>query len=369
MDETYITRLKEISIIDVLNDIYGISANKKGDRYYCKIRPERTASCCIYPTNTYYDFGGGSGGDVISLVCDLEHCDKKSAMEKLSNYSGIVKEESFSSTKNKMLFDYEWKQLGLYPDMVSKNLNINILATPDEEPDTLADINLQAENRIQIDEFKERYSVTLNDFRANYPNEYHIFLKNKVMLPLLAQRDEYYLSLLDTYKLCLAVDSNHKFAVKYTSTENSLLQVATELNTKSSHLNKAIDDSSLLNFPHFNLNPSNDITKILSGEYKFKMSKITYYNWCILAKKHKQTLDKIRIPYDGYAKNYYSSGSNLGKIPHCSYYSKGECVIIFFSNQWEKMADLFGEKYLKQSQKIDITTQNQMKSDKFFMLK
>lgn len=77
LSDDFIQQLKQIPVTEILQNIYGIAVNKHGEKSYCKIRSERTASCCIYPNNTWYDFGGSVGGDTITLVQTMEACDKK----------------------------------------------------------------------------------------------------------------------------------------------------------------------------------------------------------------------------------------------------------------------------------------------------
>lgn len=58
-------RIKEIPLKEVLED-YGVVVDSYGK---FKLREEKTPSCKWYPkTNSYYDFGDSSGGNVIELV-------------------------------------------------------------------------------------------------------------------------------------------------------------------------------------------------------------------------------------------------------------------------------------------------------------
>lgn len=60
--------IRNISIIDYLNGI-GIEVRKEGNRHFASspFSSDRNWSFCIYPTNTYFDWSTGTGGDIITL--------------------------------------------------------------------------------------------------------------------------------------------------------------------------------------------------------------------------------------------------------------------------------------------------------------
>lgn len=61
----------------------GIKVNRNGF-CNCIFHKEKTASMKIYPNNSFYCFGCGRSGDVISVVMQLENLDFKSACKSLS---------------------------------------------------------------------------------------------------------------------------------------------------------------------------------------------------------------------------------------------------------------------------------------------
>ena len=92
MADDYIARLKAIPLTDILQNVYGVEIQQRGSKYYCKIREERTASCQIYPNNTFYDFGSGVGGDTINLIEVFENCNRKTVMTKLAELSASTRD-------------------------------------------------------------------------------------------------------------------------------------------------------------------------------------------------------------------------------------------------------------------------------------
>lgn len=77
--------LKEISIEDYLSK-RGFHIENRGRLKYClsPFSEERTPSFCIYPTNTFYDWANGIGGDIIKLVMEMEGLSFKEATSHLS---------------------------------------------------------------------------------------------------------------------------------------------------------------------------------------------------------------------------------------------------------------------------------------------
>jgi hypothetical protein len=103
----------DIPIKDYLNEI-GIPTRKEGNRYFASSPFSRDSnwSFCIYPTNTFFDFSSGHGGNIINLVARIDGTSVQEAAKKLRqgishekykpNYKRI-KEQLRSQTP----FDYE----------------------------------------------------------------------------------------------------------------------------------------------------------------------------------------------------------------------------------------------------------------------
>lgn len=323
MADEYIERLKAVPILDVLREVYGIEAKQHGGRYYCKLREERTASCCIYPNNTWYDFGGSAGGDTINLIETLEHCSRKAAMEKLGALYHIERETARRDPS--VLADYEWNALGIAPDMVSKNLDIHILEAPDAPRSSFADINLDLTNAGQLAAFQEKYYLPISEYRKKDPPGYHRLLRKKAFYPLMEEKDSYLAALHGLYTLMY--ESDQKEAFRFTVSDPEQKQAAAELNRKAQLLRRAVDDISMLRVPEFKLDPAHDLGDILSGRVGFQVSKLPYHTLCRYAKICGDSLSSVTIPYGLYAQKYYPVQSKLHGIPHYAAYRKGECTV------------------------------------------
>ena len=91
--------IKQISIVDYLARAgYKPKLTKGVNYWYCSpLRSELTPSFKVnVERNQWYDFGTGDHGDVIDLVCALQHCSTADAMRRLSALKGVRLAPSFS---------------------------------------------------------------------------------------------------------------------------------------------------------------------------------------------------------------------------------------------------------------------------------
>ena len=88
--------IKQQSIVDYLQQQGYTPQHIRGNAYwYCSpLRKEHTASFKVNTErNQWYDFATGEHGDIIDLVCILQHCSIAEAMKHLSSasYTSTVK--------------------------------------------------------------------------------------------------------------------------------------------------------------------------------------------------------------------------------------------------------------------------------------
>lgn len=144
-----IEELKGIRITDILRD-YGIPVNKG----FFKLRNERTASCKVYEsTNSFYDFGGGIGGNAINLIEYIEQCSRKEAMEKLADMYGIepVNKDSKKNKEPIRLSDSQYALIGIAGDRASKNI--------------LFDMEKSDMDFERMKSISEKYALSMNDLK------------------------------------------------------------------------------------------------------------------------------------------------------------------------------------------------------------
>ncbi|QUB42982.1 toprim domain-containing protein [Porphyromonas sp. oral taxon 275] len=91
--------IKQIPIVDYLAQTgYKPKLIKGVNYWYCSpLRTELTPSFKVNAErNQWYDFGTGDHGDIIDLVCALQHCSTAEAMRSLSRLKETLSAESFS---------------------------------------------------------------------------------------------------------------------------------------------------------------------------------------------------------------------------------------------------------------------------------
>ena len=91
--------IKQISIVDYLAQTgYKPKLTKGVNYWYCSpLRSELTPSFKVNAErNQWYDFATGDHGDIIDLVCALQHCTTAEAMRRLAALKGVRLAPSFS---------------------------------------------------------------------------------------------------------------------------------------------------------------------------------------------------------------------------------------------------------------------------------
>ena len=91
--------IKQIPIVDYLaRSGYKPKLIKGVNYWYCSpLRTELTPSFKVNAErNQWYDFGTGDHGDIIDLVCALQHCSTAEAMRRLAALKGVRLAPSFS---------------------------------------------------------------------------------------------------------------------------------------------------------------------------------------------------------------------------------------------------------------------------------
>ena len=91
--------IKQVSIVDYLAQAgYKPKLIKGVNYWYCSpLRSELTPSFKVNAErNQWYDFGTGDHGDIIDLVCALQHCSTAEAIRRLAALKGVRLAPSFS---------------------------------------------------------------------------------------------------------------------------------------------------------------------------------------------------------------------------------------------------------------------------------
>jgi len=101
--------IEDISILDYLSK-RGIEARKEGPNYYCSspFSSDKTPSLCIYPTNTFYDFSNGFGGNVVILHAKLNNITNREAfLDLIKNNEYKKYEKQFKEERKPKKFNFQ----------------------------------------------------------------------------------------------------------------------------------------------------------------------------------------------------------------------------------------------------------------------
>lgn len=274
--DSYIEQIEQIPIIEVLPDIFGIEVEKRGRNYFCKLRNEATASCCIYPaTNTWCDFGDGNrGGNVIILVQYLQNMDWHDAVKFLAERYGI---EAERQNANAFPTVYEFSKIGIAADLATKNFDFD-----------LATYGLE-----KTAEFSAKYAMTLEALSKKYPYVYYNVLRARA-IPFIAQRrNDYYQSILSNYRLAIMCGSE-----KLTSSmHDELNETARQLNMAEKIMRRAILNPVYLNYKSKRYAVDKDLEKILNGKIEIEVGMLPYTELKKQANAESRRLVYKIVPY------------------------------------------------------------------------
>jgi hypothetical protein len=174
-------KILEIPIEDVCL-MYGIRLTRHGQNLWGKIRNEKTSSFSINPErNIWRDWGISKGGDVISLVAELESVDNGTAIRILGEKFNISQEESnksnrFLPTKN------QFAKIGIVSERAISNM----------------DINLEKQSLEKIENLENKYSISMYDLSKDNISLYHSLVDRKA-LPLIYDDRNYLIDMTKKY--------------------------------------------------------------------------------------------------------------------------------------------------------------------------
>lgn len=110
--QDFIDRLKYANRIeDVMGNYVSLKRSGSSLKCLCPFHSERTPSCTVYPeTDSFYCFGCGAGGDVVTFIMKIENLDYYEAIKLLAEKSGIPmpEDERFGNSaelKKKRLYE------------------------------------------------------------------------------------------------------------------------------------------------------------------------------------------------------------------------------------------------------------------------
>jgi len=108
LSEDFISELKSRNDIgEIIGEYVNLQQKGRNLMGLCPFHSERTPSFCVYPSNgSFYCFGCGAGGDVITFLRLIEHYDYIETVQKLAERAGMdfeISEEDNREHQKKLL--------------------------------------------------------------------------------------------------------------------------------------------------------------------------------------------------------------------------------------------------------------------------
>lgn len=317
--------LNSISILDVCEH-FGVPVEKKGGSYFCKLRNERTASCKLYLKNadghdSFFDFGPSVGGNVIRFVSEYLNCDFQTAIEELANAFNIEPVNNTDYLNRNELTDLEWKKIGVYGDLATKNFEFDL--------DKFSFESTQ--------KYAERYSMSVNQLRKDYPYKYAVDIIKKRAVPFVySSRNNYYFNL----HTCLSLQKSlfGYFDINNVPQEEfeNLKSLSKEQTNVEFILKKALRGTDVT-FTFKEYDVLEDLKKIYYGEIAFEIGANSYAEVKYNSQRHGTDLRYRSVSMYEYLK---LGDYDINSVMHAAFVKNDNVNIAFLPEQGELIDEL-----------------------------
>lgn len=272
-------KLKELPIREVA-EIYGIEVVKKGGSLWCKLRDETAASCKIYETtNTFCDFGDSNlGGDTIDFVAQIKNIDVVTAMQDLAAAFQIEPENPLTQDSNYVLSFKQYEKIGIAGELATMNFDF--------------DIDKYGVEKTQA--FSEKYRMSVNELKKQYPTVYENMLKSKALPFVYSQRQQYYHSLWNNDLIYRDMGKDY---AKSPDLNGEMRLAALERNEENKILMLAVRDTNIT-YRQVVCDAEKDIEKIRNGKIQFEVGNTLYAD----IKRQNSALSYKEVSADTYLK-------------------------------------------------------------------
>lgn len=206
--------IKSIPIQDVCS-MYGILLKQKGQNWWGRLRAnDKTPSFSINPSkNIWRDWGISKGGDVISLVSEIEGVDQGKAIAILGEKFGIEKQytnEYIDRNYNRLPTFKQYQNIGIYSNRAIVNL----------------DINLEKQSLDEVEKLEEKYKISIQELAKEDSAMYHAIIDSKALPNLYENRK-------------LLIENYHKYITCNTYVDMKIYE--NMINEYSYKLNNGVD--------------------------------------------------------------------------------------------------------------------------------
>lgn len=325
-------RIKQIPITDVCQEMLGIEVQKRYNKIWCKCRAETSASTLIHPDkNRFYDFGTNIGGDVIQFVSYVLGIDRAEAAKRLTEAYHVPLLHAREGLDAFELTDWEYKQIGLYGDMATKNF----------------DFHADRMSLERLQEISDQYAIPMNELRRKHPKIYERLVRQKA-IPFVRQlRNDYYLDVWGRYQLARAVGDSSLFERE--ETKKALSAEICNLQFAEKVLARAVKGTSIQLPPLREYDPVKDLECLSKGELKPTLGDASYREMQEAAKKQLTTVKYHTMDYDQYM------NTDMSGHFHSAFLSAGRVVVGYLESDEPEFTPLFeaGEKVERRKGVLD----------------
>lgn len=295
-------QVRDIPILDVAA-AFGVDV-KRGNK--CKIRDEKTPSVQLYTKSRngfdrFWDFGINEGGDVIVFVSKILNCDWQTALEQLADTFGIEPVNNTEYRNRSDLTNSQYAKIGIFGDLATKNL----------------DFDLERFSMESAQKYADKYKMSVNELRKQYPDFYTHKILMKKALPFVSElRNRYYSELYAHYSLAklLNVQDPTKLDDKATEKFEAL---KSEVETAERLLHRAAKGTSMeetLALKKYDV--LEDYMGLINGEITFQVGAVSYNNMKLMARKNDEILCYRSLGSEDY---FHLSEGPLKEIPHAAF--------------------------------------------------
>ena len=317
--------INETVPIESVLDLLGIE--KIQGKY--RLRPEDDhASASIHPQrkygNTIHDFGDGNNFTPLSLTMYWKGLDRIEASRYLGEAFGVppkYTDETLDENINKMA-DYEWRAIGLYPDMASKNM----------------DLNPMVDGLHSTRQRSRRYGMSMSELRdkANELREsgadvdddvktYEQILRARAVPFVFEMRYEYFREMYDDFQLAKAINSDWELDKMFAVHQDSYKKLADQLTKVEFTLRKVLEGTKV-SYPFRRYRPDVDFLKVINGELAFEIGRYSRFDVSQAAyREYSQVFDTV-VSLGDY---YRLSRNGLEDVMHGAM-QQGDKVRIYF---------------------------------------
>ena len=304
-----ISAIKEIPILSVA-DRMGIDVVKRGKNYWCKVRQENDPSVILHPDrNSFYDFGNQEHGDVISFVQYVQDITPGEAIRYLGENFALTPSVSRQELLLRPLTNWEYRQIGLYGDLASKNIVFPI-------------------DKFTLDELCEMsqyYQMPMNRLAKKEPGVYRNIIRNKAAPFVENLRNSYYLDVWNYFHLCYALGDNSINLFQAQKVRNRFSKDTQALNRAEKLLYRAKKTAGMNESEPQHHDPVAVIRKLLHGKLPIVLGNISDKELALQAKRLGGSVLEKQIPLYAYFDD------RLQCFGHAAQYQGGKVTVKYLS--------------------------------------